>query len=76
MSIWFMNDDHTFLRLDPLPIDEAMDCLERLVDAQGGYGFVGTKDTEPSTILQWHPGESWRERVRTLLRQRKGIPHD
>ena len=76
MSLWFMHDNHTFTRLDTLPIDEAMDRIEQLVDDQGGYGFVGTKDVTPSTILQWRPGEAWRERVRALLHQVKGRPHD
>ena len=76
MSVWFMHDNYTFTRLDTLPIDEAMDRLEHLVDVQGGYGFVGTKEVTPSTILQWHTGEAWRERVRPLLHQKKGIPHD
>ena len=67
MSTWFMRDNHTFVRLDTLPIDEAMDRLEQLVNDQGGYGFVGTKCVTPSTILQWHPGEAWRERVKALL---------
>ena len=71
MSLWFMNDNHTFLRLDILPIDEAMDRLEQLVDDQGGYGFVGTTYVAPPnmrpTILHWYPGEAWRARVRALL---------
>ena len=75
MSVWFMHDNHTFTRLDTLPIDEAMDYLERLVDAEGGYGFVGTTYVAPPdmppTILQWHPGEAWRARVRGLLLKRK-----
>ena len=69
MSLWFMNDDHTFVRLDTLALDEAMDLLEHLVDTQGGYGLVGTKEVTPPVILQWRPGEAWRERVRTLLLQ-------
>ena len=76
MSIWFMRDNHTFVRLDTILIDEAMDRLEQLVNDQGGYGFVGTKCVTPSTILQWRPGEAWQELVRTLLRKEKGIPHD
>jgi hypothetical protein len=67
MGIWFMHDNHTFTRLDTLPVEAAMDQLEALVDAQGGYGFVGTKETTPQTILQWHKGEPWRQRVRALL---------
>ena len=75
-----MRDNHTFFRLDTLSIDEAMDRIEHLVDVQGGYGFVGTKYIAPPdilpTILQWHPGEAWREQVRALLSQGSGIPHD
>ena len=76
MSLWFMNDNHTFVRLDTLPTVEAMDKLEQLVDAQGGYGFVGTKDVTPSASLQWQPGEAWRERVMVLLLKSSGVPHD
>ena len=76
MSLWFMRDDHTFLRLDTLPIDAAMDRIEYLVDVQGGYGFVGTKDVTSSAILQWQPGEAWRERVMVLLLKSSGVPHD
>ena len=66
-----MRDNHTFTRLDTILIDEAMDRLKQLVNDQGGYGFVGTKGVTPPVILQWHPGEAWREKVRSLL-LRKG----
>ena len=71
-----MRDNHTFFRLDTLSIDAAMDRLEQMVDADGGYGVVGTKEVAPSTILQWRPGEAWRERVRVLLLKSSGVPHD
>ena len=67
MSIWFMRDNHTFARLDTLSVDAAMDRLEVLVDAEGGYGFVGTCNVTPSVTIQWRPGEPWRQRIRALL---------
>ena len=68
MSLWFMRDNHTFTRLDTLPVNEAMECIERLVADNGGYGFLGTRGATPASILQWSPGQPWHERALALLR--------
>lgn len=83
MSVFYMRDNHTFIRLDNKPIDEAMDLVEKATTKEGGYGFVGVKyapakcptcghsthtKKEPDSI-QWRKGEDWKPRVRDLLEQ-------
>ena len=68
MSLWFMRDNHTFARLDTLPVDEAMECIACLVANNGGYGFIGTRGATPAPALQWGPDQPWRMRALALLR--------
>jgi hypothetical protein len=67
MSIWFMRDNHTFVRLDGRPVDEVMDQLETVVDQEGGYGLVGCKEEHGAEIFQWNKGQPWRARVHKIL---------
>ena len=68
MSIWFMTDCHTFLRLDGKPVKQAMEELEKAVESEGGYGFVGCKGEHGNKTFQWKPSEPWRDHVAALLR--------
>ena len=85
MSIHYMFDNHTFLKLDHKSIDDAMDLVEQATKIEGGYGFVGVKygpvtcptcghasltRKEPKSI-QWRKGEDWKPRVRALLESEK-----
>ena len=81
MSIWYMRDNHTTIRLDTLPIDEAIEKVREATESEGGYGFVGTKHSttkcsqcghtthskEPEQYYQWRKGDDWEQKVREML---------
>ena len=73
MAIHFMFDNHTFCRLSGRPVDEAMDVIEKCVDLDGGYGFIGGKGDHHGEEfrLTIRPGEPWRLRARKLLEAAK-----
>ena len=72
MSVWFLRNNHTCIRLDTVSIDEAIDRIQDLVDTQGGYGYVGTHMVTPCRVIRWSPGQPWRGRVRDLLMRHQG----
>jgi len=81
MSVWYMFDNHTFIRLDTLPIDEAIEKVRAASESEGGYGFVSTKhgntlcphcgQTVSSKMkdetYQWVKGDQWELKVREML---------
>ncbi len=67
IAIWFMTDRQIFARLDGKPVAKAMADLEKMVEHDGGYGFVGCKGDHGNQIFQWRPGDPWKDKVRGLL---------
>jgi hypothetical protein len=67
MGIWYMRDNHSFIKLDELPVEQALDiCADE--SEQDGCGFVGIKDGERTVeVFQWRRGEPWRSKVREML---------
>ena len=69
MSVHFMRDNHTFARLDHLPIDDAISRVAVLTQDENGYGFVGCKPPHGDEVFQWRPGEPWRDEVMRILQE-------
>ena len=81
LSVHYMFDNHTFMKLDDLSIDEAIDLVEWCSGSEGGYGFVGAKakpikcptcnqvtrhPVAPKSI-HLKPGIEWEPEVRAML---------
>lgn len=66
-KIWFMFDNHTFKELTG-SVDEMLDTVERCVEQNGGYGFIGLPDQgEGRRNFQWRKGDPWRKQARHFL---------
>ena len=76
-----MYDNHSFMRLDDMAADDAINAVRAATISEGGYGFVGakikptkcptcdqvTKHQQSPKPIQWSPGEEWEPQVRALL---------
>ncbi len=67
MSISFMTECHSFIRLDNKSVDEAISRIKRYCDEAPTYGFVGCSEEHGEEVYQWKPGENWEPKVREIL---------
>jgi hypothetical protein len=68
MSISFMTECHSFIRLDNIPVDDAIKRIRNYVEETPTYGFVGCKGEHGSEIYQWNPDEDWEPKVREMMK--------
>ena len=67
MSIYFMRENHTFIRLDDKSIHEAVWLINEYCSEQPTHGFVGCKGEHGQEIYQWKPEDNWQPKVVEML---------
>jgi len=67
VAIHFMTEQHTFIRLDNVPVDEAIRKIKEYVEQAPTYGFVGCSGEHGEKTYQWKPEDDWEPLVRRIL---------
>ena len=73
MSIHFMTERHSFIRLDDKPIEEAINAIKEYINDEPTYGFVGCSGNHGEEVYQWRPEDDWEPKVREMLKSSKPL---